>query len=223
MSRLLLKCQIRERGPLMIPLLTFPVWKNLTLQQVRGSYYSSYCFQAHSGAISNWNITTVAVLIICGCVCPVCGVREPTHCLIIQSNGAGKLCFQPESCTWDSGEQRLLLQTPKSFYRQARKHLTTSTVTLVILSSYINECFYPWAVLLNCLSAAWRVEWQKSFTGPFGTVFRSSWTAILQTTATLSFCCRKSKLWVSGIVRVKRKAQTWSPTLQKEKLVLSDQ
>lgn len=37
----------------MIPLLTFPVWKNLTLQQVRGSYYSSYCFQAHSGAISN--------------------------------------------------------------------------------------------------------------------------------------------------------------------------
>lgn len=95
-------------------------------------------------------------------------------------------CFKPQNPSTDRQEN-------------------TSTVTLVILSSYINECFYPWAVLLNCLSAAWRVEWQKSFTGPFGTVFRSSWTANLQTTATLCFCCRKSKLWVSGIVRVKRK------------------
>lgn len=59
-------------------------------------YYSSYCFQARSGTISNLIIISVAVLIICGCVCPVCGVREPTYCLIIQSDGAGKLCFQPE-------------------------------------------------------------------------------------------------------------------------------
>lgn len=136
------------------------------------------------------------------CVCPVCGVREPTHCLIIQSNGAGKLCFQPEPRTRDSGEQRLLLQTQKSSYRQARKHFTTPTVTLVTLSSCINECFDSWARLVNCLSAAWRAEWQTLFTGPFGTVFRSSWAAILPPTATQSFCCRKSKLWVSAIGRV---------------------
>lgn len=75
----------------------------------------------------------MAVLIICGCVCPVCGVRKPTHCLIIQSDGAGKLCFQPEPRTRDSGEQRLLLQTKEPSYRQVRKHLTTAKVTLVIL------------------------------------------------------------------------------------------
>lgn len=74
----------------------------------------------------------MAVLIICGCVCPVCGVREPTHRLIIQSDGAGKLCLQPEPRTRDSGEQRLLLQTPEPSYRQARKkHSTAAPVTLV--------------------------------------------------------------------------------------------
>lgn len=97
-------------------------------------YYSSYCLQARSGTISNWIITTMAVLIICGCVCPVCGVREPTHCLIIQSDGAGKLRFQPEPRTWDSGEQRLLFQTQEPSYWQARKkHSTAAKVTLVIL------------------------------------------------------------------------------------------
>lgn len=86
-------------------------------------YHCSYCFQARSGTISNWIITTMAVLIICGCVCPVCGVREPTHRLIIQPDGAGKLCFQPEPRAWDSGEPRLLLQTQEPSYRQARKTL----------------------------------------------------------------------------------------------------
>lgn len=160
-------------------------------------YYSSYCFQARSETISNWNIITVTILIICGCVCVLSGVREPTHCLIIQSDGAGKLCLQPEPRTWDSGEQRVLLQTQELSLRQARKKKCSITIkaTLAVLFPKINWQFSVfWAVFPTIFpSVAWRAEWRRLFTERFGKVYKSSWTVILQTTTMLSFCCRRSK------------------------------
>lgn len=161
-------------------------------------YYGSYCFQTRSGSISNWIITTMAVLIICGCVCPVCGVREPTHRLIIQSDGAGKLRLQPEPRTRDRGEQRLLLQTPEPSYRQARKNTPPQLKWPWVTSiSKINWGFSLWwALLFNLFfpPVAWRAEWRRLFTGRFGTVCKRSCTAIRQTTIMLSFCSRKLRL-----------------------------
>lgn len=111
-SSLFLKWQI-QKTKLTTLLQTFPVWKIWTLlpvciiiTTVTASWL--HCHLNYSFLNYLW-------------ASPLRTVREPTHCPIIQSEGDAKLFFQPEACTRNSGEQRLLLQIQQPSYRQARK------------------------------------------------------------------------------------------------------
>lgn len=126
MCRLPLRCQIKETKPLTAPQLTFPAWRSWTLPLVRG-HIAVVWFLSMSGAcLMEWIITSITALIICCRVCFACDVREPAHCLIIQSDGAAQLCLQPEPRTRDHCERGLLLQTDDPFRGQARKTINDS-------------------------------------------------------------------------------------------------
>lgn len=130
-SSLFLKWQIQKIKQRTL-LQTFPVWKILTLLQVCTIITTVTASWLHC----NLNYSFLNYL----WASPLRNVREPTHCPIIQSDGDAKLFFQPEACSWNSGEQRLLLQIQPS-YRQARKtpHHTKNWTW----------CFYFFIYLLN--------------------------------------------------------------------------
>lgn len=160
-------------------------------------YCGGLVFKHVRACLMEWIITSIPALIICCRVCFACDVREPAHCLIIQSDGAAQLCLQPEPRTRDHCERGLLLQTDDPFRGQARKTINDSHfLSTPVLKMHQDFNLFFTRICFFCLPPVWRAEWRRLFTRCSGTFFKSSSPVILQTMITLSSCSRKSRQWV---------------------------
>lgn len=160
MCRLPLRCQIKETKPLTAPQLTSPAWRSWTLPLVGGHIAVVWFFKHVRGMFNGMNYYLHSGFnYLLPCVCFACDVREPAHCLIIQSDGAAQLCLQPEPRTRDHCERGLLLQADDPFRGQARKTINDSHfLSTPVLKMHQDFNLFFTRICFFSLPPAWRAE-----------------------------------------------------------------